>query len=240
MRAIVGKRTGLLVIGSTLISLILVGYTTETVENGGTIRGTVTLQGSPPAQPAHRVTDATQVPACGRSVDNDEVITGRGGKLANAVVWIDGIEHGKAPRRGRLTLGQVGCRFEPRIQAATRGSRLTVTSSDATLHNVHAKQGRRTAFNLAMPTKGVRINRTLNRPGLIEVNCDAGHTWMHASIHVFDHPYFAVTTRNGTFELPDVPPGRHTVKVWHERYGTQTRQLNVSAGGTATWEVQVR
>lgn len=231
---------GGLVIASSLISLVLVGYTTEEVTNGGTISGTVSIQGSAPAQPAHRVTDRTQIPACGRSVDNDEVIVGSGGHLANAVVWIDGIERGAAPRRARVQLDQVGCRFEPRIQAVARGSRLTVTSQDAALHNVHAKQGRRTAFNLAMPTKGVRINRTLNRPGVIELNCDAGHTWMHAFIHVFDHPYFDTTTRAGTFEISQVPPGRHTVKVWHEHYGTQTRQLTVTAGGTATWDVEVR
>jgi len=225
--------------GVALTSALLVGYVTETVSNGGTIRGSVHLTGSPPAHPAYPVTDQSQVPVCGTSVENDEVVTGPGGTLANAVVWIDGIERGARPERHNITLSQHGCRFVPRIQATTRGSRVTVASEDATLHNVHAKLGRRTVFNLALPTRGVRINRTLNQPGMIEVNCDAGHTWMHAFIHVFEHPYFAVTGTDGTFEIPNVPPGRHTVKIWHEHYGTQTRQLTVTAGGTATWDATV-
>ena len=235
-----GRRTVALVAGAVLGGALLVGYSTVTVSQGGTIRGTVRLAGRPPPQPAHRVTDPTQRPACGAEVANDEVVTGSGGTLANAVVWIDGIQRGAAPRRGRLTLGQRGCRFTPRVQATTRGSRLTVASSDATLHNVHGRIGRRTAFNLALPSRGVRINRTLNQPGVIEFNCDAGHTWMHAFIHVFPHPYFAVTGTDGAFEISNVPPGQHTVKIWHERYGTQTRRLTVSPGGTATWDATVR
>lgn len=233
-------RASVLASAALTISLLLVGYVSEPVTNGGTIRGTVTLSGTPPAQPAHRVTDSTQVPACGSAVENDQVVTGTGGKLANAVVWIDGIERGAPARPGSITLGQEGCRFVPRIQATTRGSRVTVSSRDATLHNVHAKLGRRTVFNLALPAKGVRINRTLNQPGAIEVNCDAGHTWMSATIHVFEHPYFAVTGNDGIFEIANVPPGQHTVKIWHERYGIQTRRLTVTAGGTATWDATVQ
>jgi len=234
------RRMGALILLGSAASLLLVGYTAETVEGGGTISGTVTLSGSPPRQAAHKVSDATQRPACGSSVDNDEVVVGSGGALANAVVWIDGITHGAATKRRNITLDQRGCRFHPRVQAAAQGSRLTVVSSDATLHNAHGRQGKRTVFNLAMPSKGMRVNRPLNRPGPVEIVCDAGHTWMHAWVHVFDHPYFAVTGANGRFRLPDVPPGRHTVKVWHERFGTQTRQIQVSAGGTATWDVALR
>mgnify|MGYP001561572275 CR=1 FL=1 len=232
-------RTAGLASAALTISLLLVGYVSETVTRGGTITGSVTLTGTPPPQPAHAVTDRTQVPACGTTVENDEVVTGTGGRLANAVVWIDAIERGAPARRADIVLAQQGCRFVPRIQATTRNSRVTVTSGDPALHNVHAKLGRRTAFNLAMPTKGVRINRTLNQPGVIELNCDAGHTWMHAFIHVFDHPYYAVTGADGTFTIPNVPPGQHTVKIWHERYGIQTRQITVTAGGTATWNATV-
>lgn len=239
MRTRVFRTAGLASAAFTL-SLFLVGYVSETVTNGGTISGSVTLRGTPPTQPAHPVTDPTQRPACGSSVGNDEVVTGTEGRLANAVVWIEGIERGAPARRANIELAQQGCRFVPRIQATSRGSQVTVTSADATLHNVHAKLGRRTAFNLAMPTKGVRVNRTLNQPGVLEFNCDAGHTWMHAFIHVFEHPYYAVTGADGSFTIPNVPPGQHTVKIWHERYGTQTRRITVAAGGTATWAATVQ
>ena len=233
------RATGISAVGA-LLGLALVGYDAGPVSNAGTIRGTVRMTGSPPALAPHQVTKANHQPVCGRTVVNDEVVTGTGGALANAVVFIDGIQRGAPAPRRNIEIDQQGCRFVPRVQATTRGSQLAVTSSDATLHNIHARIGQRTIFNLAMPTKGIRVQRPLNQPGLIEVNCDAGHTWMHASIHVFDHPYFAVTGRDGAFELRNVPPGEHTVKIWHERFGTQTRRITVEPGGSATWDAQVR
>jgi len=233
------KRAAVLSVGMAVISVFLVGYETTTVSNGGTIRGTVKLQGNPPHLAAHKITKAEHRPICGDSVPNEEVVAGSGGALANVVVWIDGIQSGAAPTRHNITLDQHNCRYTPHVQATTRGSQVTVTSQDPTLHNTHATMGNRTIFNLALPTKGVRINRPLSRPGLIDVKCDAGHTWMRAYIHVFEHPYFAVTGADGRFELTQVPPGQHTLKAWHERFGTQTRSLRVDAGGTVTWDVQM-
>jgi hypothetical protein len=49
----------------------------------------------------------------------------------------------------------------------------------------------------------------------IPVKCDV-HPWMNAYIHVLDHPYFAVTQQDGTFEIKGLPPGDYEVSVWHE------------------------
>ena len=222
------------------MGLLLVGYTVQPVTNGGTVQGSVRLTGATPRLQPYPVTDPTQRGACTAAVQNEELVIGTGGSLGNAVIWIEGITAGAATRRAELELDQRGCRYTPRVQAAAIGSQLTVISSDATLHNVHARDGKRSVFNLAMPAKGMRVRRPLARPGVIEVKCDAGHTWMHAWIHVFNHPYFAVTAADGRFSIPNVPPGRYTVKVWHERYPVQTRQLDVAAGGAVTWDVSFR
>jgi hypothetical protein len=55
---------------------------------------------------------------------------------------------------------------------------------------------------------------------------------MHAYIGVVEHPYFAVTGPDGSFELSNVPPGDYTVAVWHERLGEQTRQARLAASGS--------
>lgn len=219
--------------------VLLAGYSPAPVSNGGTVHGTVKMRGRAPSLGAHTVNKPQQVPACGRTVPNEQIVTGAGGKLANAVVWLEGIERGAPARPRELTLDQKDCRFVPRVQAATRGSKLVLTSRDATLHNIHAYLGRRTLFNLAIPTKGVRIPKRLTRPGMVSFKCDAGHTWMRGYVRVFEHPYFAVTDEDGEFTIEDVPPGRHRIEVWHERLGEKSGTVQVGAGASASWDVSL-
>jgi len=134
----------------------------------------------------------------------------------------------------RVTLNQDHCRYVPHVQSATKGSQITITSADDTLHNINGGINGRSVFNIAMPVKGMRVSRPLRQAGRIQVHCDAGHTWMSAYVAVFDHPYHAVTRANGRFSLPNVPPGTYTIKAWHERFGERSARLTVTAGTAAT------
>lgn len=44
------------------------------------------------------------------------------------------------------------------------------------------------------------------------------------------HPYFAVTSADGTFRIDNLPDGRYTVRAWHERLGTQTFKVEIKGG----------
>ena len=61
---------------------------------------------------------------------------------------------------------------------------------------------------------------------MIPVKCNI-HSWMHAYIGVVEHPYFAVTGADGTFEIPNVPPGDYVVEAWQEKLGTQEQKITV-------------
>lgn len=53
----------------------------------------------------------------------------------------------------------------------------------------------------------------------LSVYCDI-HVWMKAHIWVFDHPYFAISKDDGSFEIPRVPTGISVqVMAWHESCG---------------------
>jgi len=57
---------------------------------------------------------------------------------------------------------------------------------------------------------------------------------MNSYAGVLDHPYFAVTGADGSFDIPDLPPGDYVVEVWHERLGTQ--EMNITVGEKETVE----
>lgn len=205
-------------------------YVATTVSNGGTVRGTVQFRGSAARK---RLKVTKDHGTCGRTKLSQQLVVS-GGRLANAVVYLKGITRGKPGKKGLAVLDQRKCVYVPHVQAALKRSKLELRSSDGVLHNVNGSQNGRVLFNVAMPMKGQRIRRKLRKAGLIRVKCDAGHTWMRAYIWVFAHPYFAVTGRDGRFELADVPAGSYTLVVWHEKLGTRSARINVAAGGSIT------
>ncbi|HXU01420.1 MAG TPA: carboxypeptidase regulatory-like domain-containing protein [Polyangia bacterium] len=187
---------------------------------GGTIEGTVRLAGPAPVIAPRPI--AKDASVCGREAPVESVRVGKAGALANVVVSVTDARAAKAPPPvAGAAVDQRGCRYVPHVQALTVGTPLAVMNNDAILHNVHGNLARRdgpalTVFNVALPIKGQKLPVTMSKPGLIRLQCDAGHTWMNAWIYVFEHPYFAVTDESGTFVINDVPAGEHVVELWHE------------------------
>jgi hypothetical protein len=71
---------------------------------------------------------------------------------------------------------------------------------------------------LLKPDEDVKVaTHPETRPLLI---CDAVHPWMSGYAWAFDHPYAAVTDRNGRYEIRNVPADRALRLVaWHEDVG---------------------
>ena len=200
----------------------------------GTIIGTVTISGAVPSP--QRLSVTTDRDSCGETVLARDVVV-RDGSLANAVAFVEGIEGETEP--GEYSLGNSDCLFDPPVLAATVGSELVVANHDEMMHNTHLffRYGsrRRTVGNWGLPREGaiIRNSRALRRPGIIDVECDV-HPWMHATIRVFDHPHFAISSQSGAFEISGVPVGEHTLKVWHEVFGELQQSVTVEVGVTTT------
>jgi plastocyanin len=185
----------------------------------GTISGTVRADPRPADGPPVKIAKDPSI--CGQEAARDRLVMAADGALANVVV---SLKPGKAPHppvpTANAVVDQVGCRYAPHVLAVTVGTTVSLLNNDAVLHNVHAvSEGGATpstVFNVAMPFKGEKLPTVMRRPGTLRLRCDAGHTWMSAYIHVFEHPFFAVTDDKGRFTIKDVPPGRYTLSYWHE------------------------
>jgi hypothetical protein len=64
---------------------------------------------------------------------------------------------------------------------------------------------------------------------MLQLKCDI-HRWMTAFVGVVSHPFFAVSTATGTFEIANVPPGTYTIQAWHEQFGVLKQTVRVTAG----------
>jgi hypothetical protein len=64
------------------------------------------------------------------------------------------------------------------------------------------------------------------------VTCDI-HGWMRGAIAVFDHPFFDVSSQDGSFSIDALPAGDYVIEAWHETLGTREQTVTVTAGGTA-------
>jgi hypothetical protein len=51
---------------------------------------------------------------------------------------------------------------------------------------------------------------------------------MHAYAGVLDHPYFAVSGKDGTYKIANVPPGKYVLEVYHRKAGKQTKEITVA------------
>lgn len=210
-------------------------YREVPVADGGTIAGTVSIVGDVPVLPAQPVYKEHKV--CGQAVPDERLATGKGGALKNAVVSLIDVPAGKpAPRDQPVLLDNVKCTFVPHVRAATIGQTLEIHNSDPFLHDAHAWLGTQTLFNVGI-LPGHTAHQPLNDAGLVHINCNVRHTWMHAYVFVAADPYHAVTDGDGKFVIEQVPPGTYTLRVWHELLGSSERAVTVEAGKTATLTV---
>ena len=194
------------------------GYQVVSVQDGGTIRGTVKWQGTQPHLVASELNKDPQVcdPLGQKHRDLERLLISPSGGVANTVVFLRNISRGKAMELpvSRRSLNQKNCRYEPHILLVPVQATLTVKSSDPLLHTVHMSGS--ADYNLPFTAQGQEITRPMTREGTVSLRCNAGHVWMNGEMIVAKNPYYAVTDEDGNFELTQVPPGQYEIVAWHE------------------------
>lgn len=192
--------------------------------SSGSIRGTVTFSGKIPKKlTMTAVGDA----ACGKEHPLDRLLLGAGNGVQSTLIFIKNPPAASTTSMKQASITQTSCRFWPHLVVAARGSSIEFKNEDPVLHNCHGyfysyagnRAERSTAFNIAQPNEGQRSLQELRKQGMINVECDAGHTWMSAWIWVTANPYAVVTDERGSFSLDGLPAGTYTVVMWHEGWG---------------------
>lgn len=202
----------------------------------GVVSGKATLAGNAPKpRPVNMGTDPLCAKA-GSGVLSERLLVGAGGGLQNVFVYVkDGLGNRKFPvPTTPVNLDQKACRYIPHVFGIQVGQPLRVTNSDDTLHNVHWVPKVNPETNFSQPKKTPPVTKTFAKPEIgVTIRCDV-HGWMNGYAGVVEHPFFAVTGADGSFQIKGLPAGTYTVEAWHEVLGTQTTKITVDAKGTGT------
>jgi len=201
----------------TLISLL----SPLVLSQAADVTGKVVLKGTPkPEIPIDMASD----PKCGamhsKPVTTRHYVTGADGGLANVLVYVkSGLTEKNFPVPTDMPLlDQIGCEYTPYVMGVQANQKFKIKNSDPTLHNVHSTprpgSGNK-EFNFAQPVKDMISEKSFPSPEvMVRFKCDV-HPWMFAYVGVLDHPYFAVTDKDGNFKISGLPNGKYTIEAYH-------------------------
>jgi|SaaInlV_200m_DNA_4_1039719.scaffolds.fasta_scaffold09096_1 plastocyanin len=217
-----------------IMNLVVITGVAITAIFAGDIKGTVKYVGKAPKAKRLRM-DADPVCAASHkeAARTESFIVDADGNLANVLVYIKGVNYsGKAPSTA-ATIDQKGCVYNPHVMGVMTGQTVKILNSDATMHNIHALPKVNREFNKGMPKSLKEISTVFDKAeDVFVIKCDV-HPWMKSYTQVFDHPYFAVTGADGTFNISDVPDGTYEIIAWQEKFKKKVLTQSVTVKGGA-------
>lgn len=212
------------------LGLITVAAIAGSAASAADITGKVKVSGTPPPEKQIQLD-----PTCGKLHDKPlttrHYVVGADSGLGNVFVYIkEGAKSQPAPAGKGATLDQVGCEYTPYVMGVQAGQHFDVKNSDTFLHNVHSmpKADGNKEKNIGQPIP-MKSDFVFDKPEvLVKFKCDV-HPWMFAYVGVVDHPYYAVTDKDGNFKLSGVPAGDYTIEAYHLKAGAKAEKVKVAA-----------
>jgi len=221
---------------SMVAGLVLSIVGVASAGDNGVVKGKVFFKGDPPKR---SLINTAKDPNCAKmkkKIGTEDVIVNKKtdpATLRNVMVYVkDGLGDRKfdAPSEPFM-LDQVGCQYKPHVITLMAGQKLRIRNSDETNHNIHFLPKVNQEMNFSQPKKGMEKDVDLEVEDIFKVKCDV-HPWMGAFVKVFDHPFFAVTGKDGAFEIKGLPAGKYEIEAWHEKFGKETMTVDVSVDET--------
>lgn len=225
-----------------LVPILLMSCAASSADDWGSIRGQIVVEGEIPERllliaKGSNVKDKA-VCAAEDHYAEDLIIDKESRGLANVFVYLvkkpksihpDLIGVSDKP----VSFEMVGCQFEPHALICRVGGQIEIKSADPIAHNAHLYPLKNQSPSTLVPPRG---GMDFYRPHMAEalpcaVRCDF-HPWMSGYWLIVDHPYAALTDKDGRFTIDNLPVGEHQFKIWHETAGyiESKYKVTVTAG----------
>ncbi len=191
----------------------------------GTLRGKFIYAGDPPAPGQLTVTKDTEVCGAGGGITDNSLVVGPDKGIANIVVYARAkrVHESAEPLAADndatpIEFDQKKCMFLTHVLACQVNRKIDIKNSDPVGHNTKIDPQKGVPFNQNLPSDQMVAYTPTSEEALpAAVSCSI-HPWMRGYLLPREDKYFAVTTSDGSFEIPNLPAGEDVeLQVWHER-----------------------
>jgi plastocyanin len=211
---------------STIIAALAAAFVISATQfapadDWGNLKGRFIYDGKAP-DPTKLTIDKDQQICGDKGLVDESLVVDSSGGMANVVLWIRGKAkvHPDYEKSADATvvLDNKGCRFNPHVQGVRVGQTLQIKNSDPVAHNTNIV-GRNLQVNPLIPA-GSASDQKIEAPENLPANVSCNiHPWMKARVVVRSSPYFAISKKDGSFEIKNLPAGDLEFVVYHERSG---------------------
>jgi len=219
----------------------------------GTIKGQLVYGGPnvPVQKPLKVNKDETHCLANGPILDHEWIVNKANKGVKNVFVWLAVDPNGpvkdlpihpslKDVPKQPVVVDQPQCMFDPYATVMREGQELIVKNGAPVAHNANyqGSPARNPGSNPIVPAgQQITINLKSDRMP-VRLSCNI-HPWMKGYVGVYNHPYFALSDANGSFEIKQAPAGNFRIFFWHEGAGWRLAQagrtgepITIKAGQT--------
>jgi len=190
----------------------------------GDLTGRLVYDGTAPER--KKLTVDKDVDCCGKfDIRDESLMVGEDGGLQNVYIYVRSKGVPVCPELEEAVEEQVkldnrDCIFVPHCMSIWYPKQeYYIVNSDPVAQNVAFSPLLDNQANVVIPVDGEatwKFNRAQRVP--VPVKCNY-HPWESAYVLPLDHPYVAITGKDGSFTIPKLPAGELEFQVWHERMG---------------------
>ena len=220
-------------------------YKVMSVDNGGSIKGRVSLTGKVPSPRFFPLIASPNLEYCNRISDGKghrilfdfTVSESRG--LKDTVVKLIGVPKGKPFLSKIQKMVMNRCHTPKYVIGARNGETLLLENTDPIRHEIVAYEFTDGGVN-QRSHRPVDANTSQTRDIFVKsktenflIKCNL-HPFLQSRGIIVENPYYAITDEEGNFSIKDVPPGTYKVVAWHPFISNQIRTITIEPENQST------
>lgn len=220
-----------------LYDQIIPEYKVITVDNGGKLKGRVTLTGPVPKARSFHLVHAPNIEYCSRISDGrghrllfDFTVSENRG-LKDTVIALTNVKKGKPFPQKMQTFHIDRCHANNYIIGIKNSENILIENTDPIQHEIATYEVRNIysdqTSNRPVIPKSSQVRSAFVRHDAEEftIKCNL-HPFLQTHGYLVENPYYTVTDSNGSFSIDNIPPGTYEVVAWHtyipQKQGTVT------------------